>query len=107
MEYGLRGDGSATEDMFADSRSHGFNEVVRGRILAGNYFLLKRHYQKYFHQALRIRRLIRDDYIRAWSHVDMLLTPVTLTPPPLYSEFCKVDNRTQTATQVKQALISA
>ena len=35
LEYGLRGNGGSTEDMFADSRARGFNEVVRGRILAG------------------------------------------------------------------------
>ena len=39
------------------------------------------------------------DYIEAWSKVDVLLTPVTLSPPPLFSEFSNVDNRTQTATQ--------
>jgi len=99
LQYGLRGNGASTEDMFADSRSRGFNEVVRGRILAGNYFLLKRHYDKYFKQALKIRRLIMNDYIEAWSKVDVLLTPVTLSPPPLFSEFSNVDNRTQTATQ--------
>ena len=99
LQFGLRGQGAATEDMFADGRARGFNEVVRGRILAGNYFLLKRHYDKYFHQALKIRRLIRDDYLKVWSDVDMLLTPVSLTPPPLFSSFSSVDNRTQTATQ--------
>jgi len=99
LEYGLRGNGGSTEDMFADSRARGFNEVVRGRILAGNYFLLKKNYHKYFKQALKIRRLIMKDYIEAWSKVDVLLTPVTLSPPPLFSEFSNVDNRTQTATQ--------
>ena len=99
LQYGLRGEGASTEDMFADGRARGFNEVVRGRILAGNYFLLKKHYKKYFDQALRVRRLIRDDYLRVWSQCDLLLTPVTLTPPPLYSAFSSVDNRTQTATQ--------
>merc|ERR1712240_735912 len=34
-----------TEDLFAESRSEGFNDVVRGRILAGNYFLLKQNYE--------------------------------------------------------------
>ena len=66
---------------------------------AGNYFLLKKNYDKYFKQALKIRRLIMKDYIEAWSKVDVLLTPVTLSPPPLFSEFSNVDNRTQTATQ--------
>ena len=67
--------------------------------MAGNYFLLKRHYEEYYGQALRIRRLVQQDFIKAWEEVDILLTPVTLTPPPLYSEFCSLDNRSQTATQ--------
>merc|ERR1711913_86426 len=93
-EYGLRGSGLSTEDMFADGRARGFNEVVRGRILAGNYFLLKRHYEEYYGQALKLRRMILEDFLKAWSQVDVLLTPVTLTPPPLYSEFSRADNRT-------------
>ena len=99
IQYGLRGQGGSTEDMFADGRARGFNDVVRGRILAGNYFLLKRHYEEYYGQALRIRRLVQQDFIKAWEEVDILLTPVPLTPPPLYSEFCSLDNRSQTATQ--------
>lgn len=44
IEYGLRSDqDSSTEELYASSRSQGFNEVVRNRILAGNYFLLTRY----------------------------------------------------------------
>lgn len=43
IEYGLRADDeSSTEALYAASRRAGFNDVVRGRILAGNYFALKR-----------------------------------------------------------------
>ena len=99
IQYGLRGQGASTEDMFAEGRARGFNDVVRGRILAGNYFLLKRHYEEYYGQALRIRRLVQQDFLKVWEEVDILLTPVTLTPAPLYSEFSSQDNRSQTATQ--------
>ena len=99
IQYGLRGQGGTTEDMFAEGRARGFNEVVRGRILAGNYFLLKRHYEEYYGQALRVRRLVQQDFLKVWQEVDLLLTPVTLSPPPLYSEFSQSDNRAQTATQ--------
>ena len=52
LEFGLRGeDATSTERMFADGRAAGFNHVVRGRILAGNYFLLKDNYEEYFEQA--------------------------------------------------------
>merc|ERR1719334_1625766 len=59
LQFGLRGElSTSTEDMFAESRAKGFNEVVRGRILAGNFFLLKKNYTEFYQQALRIRRLI-------------------------------------------------
>jgi len=100
LQFGLRGNViTSTEDMFAESRAKGFNEVVRGRVLAGNYFLLKKHYQEFYLQALKIRRLVAQDYLLAWSKVDLLLTPVTLTAAPTFSEFTKRDNRSQTATQ--------
>ena len=42
MEYGLRAKSNETvEDMFIETRRQGFNEVVRSRILSGNYFLLE------------------------------------------------------------------
>ena len=55
LEFGLRGeDATSTERMFADGRAAGFNHVVRGRILAGNYFLLKGNYEAYFEQACNV-----------------------------------------------------
>jgi len=100
LEYGLRGlDESSTEAMYADSRSKGFNSVVRGRILAGNYFLLKKHYSEYFLNALKIRRLIQDDFLSAFNDVDIMLTPVSLSDAPSFKQFSSEDNRTQTAIQ--------
>jgi len=103
LRYGYRatGDGTNTlNSMYASTRSLAFNEIVRGRILAGNYFLLKENYEKYFLQALKLRRLIYEDYIQVWKQgVDFLLTPVTLTDAPLFSEFKLLDSRTQSAQQ--------
>jgi aspartyl-tRNA(Asn)/glutamyl-tRNA(Gln) amidotransferase subunit A len=51
-------------------------------------------------QALRVRRLIAEDFAAIWrSGVNVLLTPVTLSDAPLYSDFSKKDNREQCATQ--------
>ena len=59
IEYGLRtSELSSTESLFASVRHQGFNDVVKGRILAGNYFLLRENYDEYFEQALKVRRLI-------------------------------------------------
>ncbi len=99
LEYGLRGDDdSSTEAMYADGRSKGFNCVVRGRILAGNYFLLRENYENFFLRAMRVRRLVADDFHRAFATgVDFLLTPVTLGTAPTFREFSKADNRANTA----------
>ena len=74
----------------------GFNDVVKGRILAGNYFLLRENYDEYFEQALKVRRLISRDFLNVFNNdekVDLLLTPVTLSDAPSYSKFSKSDNR--------------
>ena len=51
-------------------------------------------------QALKVRRLIADDFARAWaSGIDILLSPVTLTDAPLFSWFTAKENREQCAEQ--------
>ena len=60
--------------------------MVKGRILAGNYFLLREHYNDYFEQALKVRRLISLDFHNAFKNVDLLLTPVTLSDAPSYRQ---------------------
>ncbi|XP_018574583.1 glutamyl-tRNA(Gln) amidotransferase subunit A, mitochondrial isoform X2 [Anoplophora glabripennis] len=100
VEYGFRAnENSSTEKLYAESRMIGFNEVVRNRILAGNYFLLSRNYDKYFVQALKVRRLICNDFDNVWNDVQILLTPTTLTDAPLYKDFIGKTNRDQCAVQ--------
>ncbi|XP_065201109.1 glutamyl-tRNA(Gln) amidotransferase subunit A, mitochondrial-like isoform X1 [Planococcus citri] len=90
----------STDQVIAESRCEGFGPVVRSRILAGNYFLLQRNYEKYFVKAMKVRRLIADDFENAWnSGFNFLLTPTTLSTAPLLSDFTKLDNRSQCALQ--------
>lgn len=101
IEFGLRciDVNESTEKLYAQTRSHGFNEVVRNRILTGNYFLLTRNYEKYFNQSLKVRRLIAQDFDYVWENVQVLLTPTTLSTAPLYKDFIKSTNRDQCAVQ--------
>ncbi|XP_014670631.1 PREDICTED: glutamyl-tRNA(Gln) amidotransferase subunit A, mitochondrial-like [Priapulus caudatus] len=101
IEYGYRSEQAlSTHALYADSRHTGFNDVVRGRILAGNYFLLKRNYDAYFVQAQKVRQLITADFRRAFdAGVDVLLTPTTLTVAPPYKEATQHDNRTMSAQE--------
>lgn len=64
------------------------------------YLYYFRNYDKYFKKALRLRRLIHDDFKDVYnSGIDLLLTPTTLSVAPLYSLFSQADNRTRTAEQ--------
>ncbi|KAK3583874.1 hypothetical protein CHS0354_033647 [Potamilus streckersoni] len=101
IEFGYRAENNeSTEELIAASRHYGFNDVVQGRIFAGNYFLLRQNYEKYFMKAQKVRRLISEDFQKVYSKkVDILLTPTTPTEAPLYSWFSEQDNRTRTAEQ--------
>uniref|UniRef100_F7AJV6 Glutamyl-tRNA(Gln) amidotransferase subunit A, mitochondrial n=3 Tax=Monodelphis domestica TaxID=13616 RepID=F7AJV6_MONDO len=99
LEYGHRCNVNvSTEAMYAATRREGFNDVVRGRILSGNFFLLKENYDDYFVKAQKVRRLIANDFVKVFnSGVDILLTPTTLSDAVPYVEFIKEDNRTRSA----------
>lgn len=104
IEFGHRADDdTSTEQLYAKTRAQGFNNVVKNRILSGNYFLLRKNYDKYFEKALKVRRLISNDFenvfAKSTSPVDLLLTPTTLSDAPFLSDFLKSNNRDQCAIQ--------
>ena len=67
-------------DMYATSRGEGFGPEVKRRIMLGNYALSAGYYDAYYLKALKVRRLIRNDFDRAFEACDVLLSPVTPTP---------------------------
>lgn len=103
IEFGHRANDASivggTEQLYASTREQGFNAVVKNRILSGNYYLLRRNYSKYFEKALRVRRLIVDDFRAAFESVDVLLTPTTLSAAPRLADFVRHSNRDQCALQ--------
>ena len=68
------------DDLYRRSRSEGFGIEVKRRILTGTYTLSVGYYDAYYGQAQRVRRLIREDFLRAFRQADVLLTPATPTP---------------------------
>lgn len=62
-------------DMYKRSRSEGFGEEVKRRILVGTYALSSGYYDAYYKKAQKIRRLIRDDFINAFEQCDIIMGP--------------------------------
>jgi aspartyl-tRNA(Asn)/glutamyl-tRNA(Gln) amidotransferase subunit A len=75
MRYGLRVDGDNLVDVYQQTRSAGFGDEVKRRILIGTYVLSAGYYDAYYLKALKVRRRIADDFDRAFENVDALLTP--------------------------------
>ena len=81
VRYGYRCDNPTDlTDLYERSRSEGFGDEVKRRIMVGTYALSAGYYDAYYLQAQKIRRLIRDDFRKAFESVDMILSPTTPTP---------------------------
>ncbi len=79
IRYGHRANapGAGPDQLMALSRSEGFGAEVRRRILLGTYVLSAGYYDAYYNRALKIRRMIRDEYLKAFTSCDVLLSPTT------------------------------
>ena len=105
IQYGYRVENlknSNFEEMVTATRSVGFGNVVKGRIFAGNFFLLKENVEEYYYKALKVRRRITQDFDNVFKgnqKVDILLTPVTLTQAPLYSEWSQRKEMDQSSVE--------
>ena len=81
VRYGHRcADPVDLEDLYTRSRAEGFGAEVQRRILTGTYVLSSGYYDAYYLKAQKIRRLIRDDFARAFDEVDLLLGPTSPSP---------------------------
>ena len=74
------------ESMYCDTRQQGFGPEVKRRIMLGTYALSAGYYDAYYLKALRVRRLIADDFQKAFENVDLLIGPVTPTPAFMLGE---------------------
>ena len=75
VRYGLRVPGDSLDEMYANTRGEGFGDEVQRRILIGTYVLSAGFYDAYYRKAQRVRRLISEDFMKAFDDVDVLLTP--------------------------------
>jgi aspartyl-tRNA(Asn)/glutamyl-tRNA(Gln) amidotransferase subunit A len=67
-------------EMYCRSRAEGFGPEVKRRIMLGTYALSAGYYDAFYAKALRVRRLIRQDYLDAFAQVDLIGGPVSPTP---------------------------
>ena len=78
VRYGYRcEDPVDLEDMYKRTRSEGFGEEVKRRIMIGTYALSAGYYDAYYRKAQKIRRLIKDDFDRAFEEVDVIIGPTS------------------------------
>ncbi|MBA63634.1 MAG: Asp-tRNA(Asn)/Glu-tRNA(Gln) amidotransferase GatCAB subunit A [Planctomycetaceae bacterium] len=66
--------------MYRKTRSEGFGSEVQRRIMLGTYALSEGYYDAFYLKALKVRRLIRQDYDNAFEQVDLIIGPVTANP---------------------------
>lgn len=75
-----------TLDLFSKSRSEGFGDEVKRRIMLGTYVLSAGYYDAYYLKALKVRTLIKNDFEKAFKKCDAVLTPTCPTPAYSFGE---------------------
>ncbi len=68
------------DDLYVRSRGEGFGPEVKRRILVGTYVLSAGYYDAYYLKAQQVRRLIREDFLKAFEQVDVIMGPATPEP---------------------------
>jgi len=78
VRYGYRAENPANLlDLYSRTRAEGFGAEVKRRIILGTYVLSEGYYDEYYHRAQKVRRLIRQDFEKAFAQVDALVSPTT------------------------------
>ena len=81
VRFGYRcNDPKDVEDLYKRSRGEGFGDEVKRRIMIGTYALSTGFYDAYYVKAQQIRRLIKNDFVKAFNEVDFIMGPVTPSP---------------------------
>ncbi|PHS58310.1 MAG: Asp-tRNA(Asn)/Glu-tRNA(Gln) amidotransferase GatCAB subunit A [Sulfurimonas sp.] len=86
IRYGNRITGTNLEDTFIQSRSNGFGDEVKRRILLGNFVLSSGYYEAYYVKAQKTRHMIKNQYEKIFSDVDLILSPIAPSTAPKVGE---------------------
>lgn len=79
VEYGLRVPAKDLKEMYFESRSQGFGEEAKRRILLGTFVLSAGYYDAYYLKGQKVRTLMRQDFDKAFQEVDVILSPTAPT----------------------------
>ncbi|HIE34718.1 MAG TPA: Asp-tRNA(Asn)/Glu-tRNA(Gln) amidotransferase subunit GatA [Campylobacterales bacterium] len=79
VRYGYRAEAKNLKEMYKKSRSSGFGDEVKKRILLGTFVLSSGYYDAYYIKAQKVRHLIKDEYEKVFKEVDLILSPVAPT----------------------------
>ena len=80
IRYGLSERAPSLKDIYFKTRGEGFGDEAKRRIFLGTYSLSSGYYEAYYVRALKVRRLIKQDFDKAFGEVDVILTPTSPTP---------------------------
>jgi aspartyl-tRNA(Asn)/glutamyl-tRNA(Gln) amidotransferase subunit A len=80
IKYGLSEKASNLLEVYLKTRQEGFGDEVRRRIMLGTYTLSAGYYDAYYLKAQKVRTLIKEDFIKAFEKVDVLMGPTSPTP---------------------------
>ncbi len=86
IRYGNRVEGKNLEETYYKTRSEGFGDEVKRRILLGNFVLSSGYYEAYYVKAQKTRHIIKDAYAKIFEEVDLILSPVAPTVAPKFGE---------------------
>jgi aspartyl-tRNA(Asn)/glutamyl-tRNA(Gln) amidotransferase subunit A len=80
VRYGYRAkEYDSLEEMYINSRSEGFGDEVKLRIMLGTYTLSSGYYDAYYNKALKVRRLIKQEFEKAFEKYDIIISPTSPT----------------------------
>lgn len=74
------------EQIYFRSRTEGFGDEAKRRIMLGNYVLSSGYYDAYYKKAMQVRTLVKKDFEKAFKKVDIMVTPVSPTPAFKFDE---------------------
>ncbi len=80
VRYGFRDSSNELESMYLNTRSKGFGDEVKRRIILGTYVLSSGYYDAFFKKGQQVRRLIKNDFENVFKNVDVILLPTSPTP---------------------------